>query len=443
MTRLFIATPTASVQGGVERILEALARHLPAHGFDVVFGLARGARFHDPARFREAFPSVRGVECDARSGTAYGRRRALRRAIERADPDIVLAARLFDTYPVCAELKTRGHPLRHAVTVQAFESEYIIDLARYADFVDLCVTSGNLIAAAVKEFTPMPAERVRSIPGGVAPPRRFVEHDPAAPLRIGYVGRLEQTQKRALDLAELIAELERRGVVVNCRVTGDGSAAGELRRRLPSARFEGWLPVSELYERVYPELDVLVHFAEWEGITIAPREAMAHGVVPVVSRFVGIEEERQFVDGVNALTFPIGAIAEAANAVERLDRDRELLVRLSAAARGSQEGIHSEQGAVRAWADALRFALETPSRAGARIPPAPVDRGVLSRAGIPDALAELLRAIRRRRHSEPGAEWPHWSGEGDPVLDRAIRAFGGLHPGSGPRSAISAGRSRE
>ncbi|HEX2061490.1 MAG TPA: glycosyltransferase family 4 protein, partial [Thermoanaerobaculia bacterium] len=295
--RLFVCTPTYYLQGGVERILESLATHLPAHGLEVLFGLAKGARFHDPARFRAAFPAIRGVDVDGTSGTAYGRRRALRRAIVDADPDVVLIARMFDAYPVCSELKLCGHRLRLAVTIQSYESDYFHDLARWAAFVDVCVASGERIASTVRALTDVP---VVSIPGGVAPPRRMrVAHD--GPLRIGYAGRVVQTQKRILDLPLLARELERRGIPFTCDVAGDGTELAELRARLPRARYHGWLSTAELYERVYPELDVLVHFAEWEGVTIAPREAMAHGVVPVVSRFIGAED---FVDGVNSLTFP-------------------------------------------------------------------------------------------------------------------------------------------
>lgn len=415
--RLFVCTPTHSLQGGVERILESLARHLPPRGIEVVFGLARGARFHDPDRFRAAFPVVRGVDVDGTSGTAHGRRRALQRAIVAVDPDVVLIARTFDAYPVVSALKSSGHPLRLAVTVQAYESDYFADLARYAPFVDVVVASGELIAGAVRRFTSV--EHVVSIPGGVAP--AGVKRVPGeGPLRIGYVGRLEQKQKRALDLVPLAEELERRGVAFTFEVAGDGSAADELRRRMPRARFHGWLSTEELYARVYPALDVLVHVAEWEGVTIAPREAMVHGAVPVVSRFTGAED---FVEGVNALTFPVGDLNAAADAIERLDRDRALLERLSCAAQGSQEGIRSEEGAVDAWAAAFRGAAARPSHAGAALPPVPHDSGLLTRLGVPAPLAELVRRARRREHADPGSEWPHWSGLPDEELARSLEEY--------------------
>jgi glycosyltransferase involved in cell wall biosynthesis len=449
MPRLFICTPTASLQGGVERILESLATHLPSRGFEVMFGLAHGARFHDPEAFLRAYPSMRGVFIDGTSGTMYGRRRALQRAIEENRPDIVLIARMFDAYPVCVNLKKRGMNLRLAVTVQAYEANYFVDLARYADFVDVCVTSGELIASAVRRFTSLPHDRVRSIPGGVRPVEQTllsveqtlvsaespgkgvasqtgvsalqtgaVSQTGVSALHIGYVGRLEQVQKRVLDLPLLAAELQRRGIAFTLTIAGGGSAADELRRQLPQARHLGWLSTDELYARVYPKLDVLVHFAEWEGVTIAPREAMAHGVVPVISRFPGLETEGQFLDGENALTFPVGNIEAAADAIERLDRDRELLERLSRAARVSQQGIRSEQGAIDAWADAFRLALEHPPRIGTRVPQAPKDRGLLSI--LPAPIAEIARRIRGSQVTSAGGEWPHWSAMPDRELMQAV-----------------------
>jgi glycosyltransferase involved in cell wall biosynthesis len=405
MPRVLICTPTHYLQGGVERIMESLARHLPSRGFEVVLGLAKGAHFHDPDAFRKAFPDIRGIDVDGTSGTAYGRRRALRRAMLTVDPDVVLIARMFDAYPVASALKLAGHRLRLAVTVQAYEDEYFIDLERYQDFVDVCVASGETILREVRQRTAVP---VVSIPGGViAPQRTRTAHD--GPLRIGYVGRFEQVQKRIRDLPLLIDELERRGIPFTLDLAGGGTLLDEIVLRLPHARMHGWVSSAELYERVYPELDVLVHFAEYEGLTIAPREAMAHGVVPVISRHRGAED---FLDEENALTFDVGDVSAAADAVQRLHRDRTLLARLSAAARLSQTGIRTELGAIDAWAAAFRESIARAPRLGRTLPPPPRDHGLLSRLGIPDAIAEIVRRTRKRRHQDPGSEWPHWSGGG-------------------------------
>lgn len=402
--------------------MESLAANLPDHGYEVLFALARGSRFHDPDRFRAEYPRIKSIEIDGTSGSARGRRRSLRLVIERCDPDVVLMARLFDVYPVAAKLKSEGRRLRLAVTIQAIEAEYFADALRYRDFIDACITSGVLAAEAAVRIAHISAERVTSIPGGVAPPHRF--RLPSDVLRLGYVGRIESVQKRALDLADLLDELRRRGVPFTCVVAGTGSEEEELRRRAgDDVSFRGWVDTATLYDHIYPELDVFLHFAAWEGITIAPREAMAHGAIPVISRFKGLAQEQQFLDGVNALTFPVGDIRAAADCVERLHHDRALLERLSSAARASQAGIRSEAGAATAWARALDDALARQQRIG-EIPPLPDAQGRLDRI-FPPAAAEQMRRLlgRRFEHNDPGSEWPHWSGQSDPAVVEQLNAL--------------------
>src|SRR5262249_40169860 len=147
----------------------AIGEGLPPMGVEVVVGVATGLKFHDAARFRREYPNLQCVDIDGTSGTREGRLRGLRRGLNEVNPDIVLVARLFDAYRAVCERKLAGDPVRLGVTIQAYESDYIADLATYGAFVDFCVTSGRLLARAVEEFTGIPGERIVSIPGGVAP----------------------------------------------------------------------------------------------------------------------------------------------------------------------------------------------------------------------------------------------------------------------------------
>lgn len=423
--RLLICTPTHNLHGGVERILESLAYGLPAYGFEVVFGLAKGLRFHDPARFRAEYPRIDTVEIDGTSGTATGRQRSMRKVMQRVDPDLILIARLFDAYPAAAELKTRGHKLRLTITIQSYEPEYFIDAQRYHQFIDLCVASGTTIRIAASRISQIPADRVADIPGGAAPARR--ERRPADVLRLGFVGRIQTVQKRALDLADTLAELRRRDVPFRCVVAGTGSEEPELRRRIEElgmagdVAFAGWQSPDQLYEEIYPDIDVLLHFAEFEGLPIVPREAMANGVVPVISRYTGIQWEDDFREGVTALTFPVGDTRTAADCVESLHRDRQLLARLSAAARASQGGPRSAEGAIAAWAQALDDTLARPPRVGP-LPDLPPVTGRLERFLRPRAAESLRRAFGIRfEHRDAGSEWPHWSGADDPSFAVRMR----------------------
>jgi hypothetical protein len=151
---------------------------------------------------------------------------------------------------------------------------------------------------------------------------------------------------------------------------------------------------------------------------------MAHGVVPVMARFTGMRAEDHFREDVDTLTFAVGDTSAAADQVQRLDGDRELLEKLSSAARLSQHGIRSEEGAAAAWGRAFDEALARPQRAGGRLPPSSRPHGRLNRY-LPPAAAELVRRALGRRfvHRDPGSEWPHWSGEPDAGIMEELDAL--------------------
>jgi hypothetical protein len=174
----------------------------------------------------------------------------------------------------------------------------------------------------------------------------------------------------------------------------------------------GWVNQTDLCSRFYATADCFVHFAAWEGVTIAPREAMAHGVVPVISEFTGIYAERQFLNNVNSLMFPVGRPDLAAEQVLKLCSTAGLSRRLSTAAMQSQTGRYSYEGAMDAWRDALNQCLSLPPKAG-RFPKIPERlNGRLTNWGVPSAVQLVVRNLLKKpvRHSEPGSEWPTASG---------------------------------
>ena len=160
---------------------------------------------------------------------------------------------------------------------------------------------------------------------------------------------------------------------------------------------------------MFPQLNCLLNFSPTEGVTIAPREGLIHGVVPVLSRFPGLVAEGIFRDGHNALTFEVGDMDAAAHHVIALHREPGLLARLSAAAMVSQTGRYLFEGSMKAWADAFDACMRAPPRCGRRLPVDDEPGPRLERMGLPGAVADRLRSWSRRipQPREPGDEWPH------------------------------------
>jgi glycosyltransferase involved in cell wall biosynthesis len=414
MKSALIVTQTHAVYGGVESIVSDLSCELPSRGWNVTLGLLRGARYNIPETFLEAHPGLKAVEIDGSSGTTEGRVQALMRAIHQLKPDLLLAARVYDAYEAARRLKREGRNLRFALTIQAYETDYLADLRKWHGQVDYCVTSGKLVLKACEQICGLERNRLVSIPGGVksasAVPR---SHD--RPLRLGYAGRLDQDQKRTQDLVKIVQTLLSSGLDFTLSVAGHGPMEGEIRDIFTELlgkkfHFHGWISAPEALTRFYSSIDVFVHTAGHEGVSIAPREAMACGAVPLISEFTGFWTEGHFRPNCNCLSFRVGDTKQAVSGIMTLDADRRLLEKLSEMATNSQTGLYSWSGALDAWASALHDCVSLPCK-----PALPVsidsnaDPGRLSRWGIPPAVAQFVRNLTGRQmlHATPGAEWPH------------------------------------
>jgi glycosyltransferase involved in cell wall biosynthesis len=441
MKRLLIFSPSHALFGGVENIVNDLCRELPKHGWEAFLALAKGKRFHDVKRYREQHPGLSIVEVDGAKGTNQARLEAIEEIIREMNPDMVLCARIFNLYEVVVKLKEKFGAPRLAVTIQSYEPDYFFDARVYREFIDLCVTSGEMIRQALITWSGVAQENVVSIPGGVRSPLVPVGfRSPMNPLRIGYVGRLQQEQKRVLDLPKLLDRIEDLQIPYSLTIAGTGPAEpmlkNQLAKRIADGRVSilGWQSVDDLYRHVYPNLDCLIHFATYEGITIAPREAMIHGAIPVISEFTGLKTEGHFVNELNSLTFPVGDIALAAKQIQRLWTQPGLMEHLSAQAMHSQTGKYSFEGSIVSWSNEFTRTLDRPISTGKSPSGKSIDSGKLSRAGIPPWLAQRIRDLfgRSFTHETPGAEWPHTSGlltadAAREIMEFAAKSEGAIH----------------
>jgi glycosyltransferase involved in cell wall biosynthesis len=168
---------------------------------------------------------------------------------------------------------------------------YYQPVQHYAPFIDCAVGVSPHITERLTELAG--PKQCRYVPYGVdvlsadgfaARMARADEHG----LRIGYVGRLVEDQKRLSRLVPIAAELTRRAIPFHLQLIGDGPDRQAIERAFQEnglhepVSFLGWLDRDALTQR-YAELDVLVMVSDAEGLPIAMLEAMGHGAVPVVS----------------------------------------------------------------------------------------------------------------------------------------------------------------
>ena len=214
-------------------------------------------------------------------------------------------------------------------------------LAHYKPLIDCAVGVSQEIQRKIISLAGMPAERAQHIPYGV--PSLTAEEitqrlEPSAngTLRIGYVGRLTQEQKRVMEFVPLTQALSQKGVKFELDLIGDGIDRGRLEEAFeqsaPDApvKFWGWLAPDEVRNRLL-NLDVFILISDYEGLPVALLEAMGHGLAPVVT---GIASgNTQLVhDGQNGFIVATGDIAAFANRLEILGRNFPLLQKMKYAA---------------------------------------------------------------------------------------------------------------
>ena len=152
---------------------------------------------------------------------------------------------------------------------------------------------------------------------------------------LGFLGRLEEV-KNPLFLLDLLAALE--GTDHRLVIIGDGPLMAPLRARVVAlgltgrVDLPGSLPRPQALERL-AGLDVLVVPSLWEGMPLAPLEAMAIGVPVVASRVGGLPEIIE--DGRTGLLIDRLEPAGYARAVGRLTDGSALRGEIAARARAA------------------------------------------------------------------------------------------------------------
>jgi len=151
------------------------------------------------------------------------------------------------------------------------------------------------------------------------------------PLRLIYVGRLDEEQKRASDLISTARLLSERGIDYTLSILGDGELMGPVKERLAAeiatrrVALYGWVEGNKVIERLR-ESDVFLLTSNYEGFCISLMEAMANGCCPVVTDIRS--GNKQLVrDGENGFVVPVGDVPAFVEKIICLANDRAQLLK--------------------------------------------------------------------------------------------------------------------
>ncbi|MCM1038071.1 MAG: glycosyltransferase [Ruminococcus sp.] len=201
---------------------------------------------------------------------------------------------------------------------------------RYTAYMDFLVAVSEDIK---KDFLErgIPQEKIASITCPVACEEkleRTYTTDEWQPVRIGYAGRLVVTQKRMDLMLNVIEELEQEGVPYVFEIAGDGPYKAKMEEQIRDNKWNDHVRFVGVLERKYiPEFwkrqDIYVNIADAEGRSISQLEAMANGVVPVVTCTSGTRED--ICDNENGYLVEIGDYRGIADRISYLAGHRKLL----------------------------------------------------------------------------------------------------------------------
>jgi glycosyltransferase involved in cell wall biosynthesis len=231
----------------------------------------------------------------------------------------------------------------------------------YASWMDLAAMVSQTMkraAATVLGSTP-----VAYLPYGVPissdtdlPARDFTE-----PLRILYLGRLQQEQKRVRLFPEILRQICDSGMPFHWTIAGAGPELAFLKANLKTGlpnqtiSFAGPVHYADV-PAMLKQHDIYLLASDYEGLPLSLLEGMGQGLVPVVSDLEsGL---REVVDNTAGFLVPVNDTSGYARAIIHLHKHREELAAKSAAARARVQQEFSAAAMTNRWL--ATFPLEKP-----------------------------------------------------------------------------------
>ena len=204
------------------------------HGWEVTLGLTEGA-LHDVDAYLAAHPMQGVIRIRNRTGTREGRVRSLCRCYNGSRPDIVASVNIVDVYSAVNRLKrSQSLRVRAVMTLHGIEAEYYEQIKRSAASLDAVIATNRLACKLASSVGGL--EKLQDIlrPLWRASSRIFVTvpNKGLAPIRIGFVGRLEKPQKRIDELLAIVREMDRQNINYELLIAGAGPEENWLRGEL-------------------------------------------------------------------------------------------------------------------------------------------------------------------------------------------------------------------
>lgn len=237
------------------------------------------------------------------------------------------------------------------------EEAYYKIYGLYSDFIDICFVISSKMKQKLIQYG-FPNDRIQFMPWEISCDLQFA-HDysrKVEPLRIGYAGRITVTQKRMDLLLMVIQKLIDYNIDFILEIAGAGDYLEEIQAFVQEKRLTNVVHLVGLLDRKFisafwNKQDIMVSCSDWEGHSISQCEAMAAGVVPILTDVSGARDD--VIDGVNGYIVDVGAVDQIVGRIIYLNEHRELLSAMGRKAYETMKEKYSSDKVMEMWETVL------------------------------------------------------------------------------------------
>lgn len=173
-----------------------------------------------------------------------------------------------------------------------------------------------------------------------------------SPIKLGYAGRITIIQKRVDLLIELALKIKEKNIDFIFEIAGDGDYIEQLKNKINFYKLndvvivKNYISHDEIYD-FWINKDIAINLSDFEGRSISKAEAMAAGVVPIMTDTSGMSDDIK--EGYNGFLVPLEDVELAAQRVEMLYNDRNYLQLMGKRAYGAIKANNTKEGVVEFW----------------------------------------------------------------------------------------------
>jgi glycosyltransferase involved in cell wall biosynthesis len=234
--------------------------------------------------------------------------------------------------------------LRVIAFAHSDQDHYYELLTYYEPIISKFVGVSETICQRLGRLLPSRSNDIRKLMYPVAVLNESRKPNHKKPLTITYGGRIEQRQKRILDLIALADLLASKKGNYHFKIAGDGPQLAQLIEHFEKKEYSNvsieflGLVAHERMTDLWASSDISILFSEFEGMSISMLESMGQGCVPIVTDVSGAKEK--ITHGQTGFIVAVGDVASMAQIIADLYANKSRIEQISNACISSVRDHH-------------------------------------------------------------------------------------------------------